>query len=160
KPRVMGISKTLIDRGGFHFADSVAKTDADKKNPWLLLEGDADKGIPAIVDANTAQWILKVGLTDVFTVKNDNGDDVKLRVVALLQESIFQSEVLVSEANFLKMFPRQEGFSFFLVDPATSDPAKLERIEQQLGSGLDPLGIDLQTTASRLQGYLAVENMY
>jgi ABC-type lipoprotein release transport system permease subunit len=160
KPRVMGISKTLIDRGGFHFGGSVAKTDADKKNPWLLLEADTDKGIPAIIDANTAQWILKVGLNDVFTVKNENGEDVKLRVVALLHESIFQSEVLVSEANFLKMFQRQEGFSFFLVDAATSDREKLKRIEEQLGSGLDPLGVDLQTTASRLQGYLAVENMY
>ncbi len=173
KPRVMAFSKVLIGRGGFQFAGSLATTDAEKENPWLLLQnasappGNPGKGkahydaaIPAIVDATTAEWNLKVKLGDTFEMNNDEGKPVKLRVVGLLQESIFQSEVLVSEANFLKLFPRQEGFSFFLIDAGTADEADLKTIEQQLGKGLEATGLDVATTASRLQGYLAVENTY
>lgn len=165
KPRVMGVSKALIERGAFHFADSKATTPAEKQNPWLLLAakgpgGAGDDAIPAIIDANTAQWILKVNLGGTIDINNDEGKPVKLRIVGLLQESIFQSEVLVSEANFLRLFPRQEGFSFFLIDAGTTDDAELKVIEQQLGTGLDKAGLDVATTASRLQGYLAVENTY
>ncbi len=160
KPRVMGISKALIERGGFHFGGSKAETEEEEKNPWLLLDGKTDKGIPAIIDANTAQWILKVSVGDTFEINDYEGKPVKLRIVGLLGESIFQSEILVSEANFLKLFPRQEGFSFFLIDAGPVSETQLEPIEQQLGKGLDPIGLDVQTTASRLQGYLAVENTY
>src|SRR5208283_4611662 len=108
KPRVMGFSKALIDRGGFHFAD---KLGPQNDNPWLMLEQKAeDKTIPAIIDANTAQWILKVKLGDTIEINDFEGKPKKLRIVGLLSESIFQSEILVSEANFLTLFPRQEGF--------------------------------------------------
>jgi ABC-type antimicrobial peptide transport system permease subunit len=168
KPRVMGVSKALVERGGFHFDASEAQSAAEKTNPWLLLQDDdddddsddGDDSIPAIIDANTAQWILKVKLGDTVEINNDEGKPVKLRIVGLLSESIFQSEILVSEANFLTLFPRQEGFTFFLIDAGTTDEADLKRIEQELGKGLDPIGLDVQTTASRLQGYLAVENTY
>jgi putative ABC transport system permease protein len=162
KPRVMAFSKALIDRGGFHFAESSALNDADKKNPWQLLLQlkDNDDIIPAIIDANTAQWILKLRTGDTYEINNDEGKPVKLRIVGLLQESIFQGEVLVSEANFLRLFPRQEGFSFFLIDAGTADEGDLQMIEQQLSRGLEKTGLDVATTASRLQGYLAVENTY
>ncbi|MSQ95812.1 MAG: FtsX-like permease family protein [Gemmataceae bacterium] len=160
KPRVMGVSKALIERGGFHFATSQAQDDAQKANPWLLLQSKTDGTIPAIIDANTAQWILKVGVGDTIDVNDGDGTPVKLRIVALLHESIFQSEVLIAEEHFLTLFPRQEGFTFFLIDVGEADPPKLKIIEQQLGKGLEAFNLDVQTTASRLQGYLAVENMY
>ena len=160
KPRVMGVSKALIERGGFHFAASLAKADAEKTNPWLLLRGIEENAIPAIIDANTAQWILKVELGETIEVRNDEGAEVKLRIVALLEESIFQSEILISEENFLKLYPRQEGFSFFLIDTGDADAKKLKTIEGKITKSLSDSGMDVQTTASRLQGYLAVENTY
>lgn len=153
QPRVMSFSKALIDRGGFHFAASEAQTDAEKANPWLLLEKEAKDVIPAVIDANTAQWILKVGVGETIDVNDEKGDKIRLRIVGTLHESIFQSEVLVSEANFLKLFPRQEGASFFLIESSDPDP-------KTLNVKLADTGLDVQTTASRLQSYLAVENMY
>ncbi len=160
KPRIMGVSKSLRERGGFHFAASLGPIDAEKTNPWLLLESQTDDAIPAIIDANTAQWVLKVGLGDTLEVNDGNGDAVKLRVVALLHESIFQSEVLIAEEHFLRLFPGQEGFSFFLIDAGEMDSKKLKTIELLLGKGLGDFNLDVQTTASRLQGYLAINNMY
>lgn len=160
KPRLLAFSKTLIERGGFDFAGSLAATDAEKKNPWLLLDGDTSGGVPAIIDANTAEWILKVGKGDTIEVHDGEGQPVKLRIVGLLHESMFQSEILISEANFLKMYPRQEGFSFFLIDSGPTEPGQSAAIERQLGNGLAAAGLDVATTASRLDGYLAVENTY
>lgn len=160
KPRVMGVPSSLIERGGFPFASSSGSSDADKKNPWLLLQEDSDDAIPAIVDATTAEWVLKVKLGGIIEVNDGQGKRAKLRVVGLLAESIFQSEVLVSDDHFKRLYPQQTGFSFYLIDTGTTDPAKLKTLEKELGQGLDAFGLDVHTTASRLQGYVAVENMY
>ncbi|MSU77937.1 MAG: ABC transporter permease [Gemmataceae bacterium] len=160
KPRVMSVSSEFIQRGGFAFASSAAVTNDDKANPWRLLEQRDGEIIPAIVDKNTAMWILKVGLGDTITIKNERGEGVKLRVVGLLNESIFQSEILIAESRFFEMFPRQEGFSFFLIDTDDPDLTKLPTWEKQLSTGFAKLNLDVQTTGSRLQGYVAVENMY
>ncbi len=160
KPRVMGVSAALINRGGFSFAISKAATDDEKANPWLLLNADAGDEIPAIIDKNTSDWILKVGVGGTLDTVNERGQTVKLRIVALLKESIFQSEIIISEKSFLKLYPQQTGFSFFLIDAGETDPEKLKIVEKQLAKSLEDFGLDVQTTASRLQGYLAVENMY
>ena len=157
KPRVMGLPTELIERGGFKFAASLP---GDASNPWSLLNGDASDGIPAIVDANSAAHILKVGLGDTMTVNNAQGEPVKLRIVALLDGSIFQSEVLIAEKRFLELYPRHEGFSFILIDAGVTDPSTLATAQKQLVESLAKLGLDVQTTASRVEGYHAVENMY
>ena len=163
KPRVMGLSKEFIQRGGFHFSAVFdGASDEEKANPWLLLnrpKDDAD-AIPAIIDANTAQWVLKVEIGKTIEVNNDQGESVNLRIVALLEESFFQSEVLIAEENFKKLYPRQQGWSFLLVDAGAVDAETLKTIEAQIGKSLDKMGMDVQTTESRLQGYLAVENTY
>lgn len=158
KPRVMGAPEKLLQRGGFSFAATLK--DADTTNPWKLLESKMDDAIPAIIDKNTSDWILKAGVGDSIEVNNDRGESVKLRIVALLSESIFQSEILVSDGNFRKLFPQQTGFSFVLVDARQEDAERLKQMEKQLAAGLQDYGLDVQTTASRMQGYLAVENMY
>src|SRR5262249_35735966 len=118
RPRVLGVPASVIDRGGFAFSATQGETSREKDNPWRLLEKPVgrDEPVPAFADANTAEWILKVGLGDVITVPGDRGEPVKLKIVGLFSESIFQSELLVAESNFKRLFPRQQGFSFFLID--------------------------------------------
>jgi putative ABC transport system permease protein len=158
RPRLLGVPQTLIGRGGFRFKDGLWQTEAEKANPWLLLQkADAEGVVPVIADANSAKWILKVGLGETFDVANDKGETVKLRIVALLEESIFQSEVLMSEENFLKLYPRQEGFSFFLIHSAAE---RNEQVKSALESALASQGVSLGLTIQRLESYLAVENTY
>ena len=97
------------------------------ENPWLRLEAQpVDGAIPAVVDANTLEYTLHLKVGDVFTA-----GPVKLRIVGALRDSIFQSEFLISEQNFVRLFPEQEGYRFFLID--TADPAKTsELLEQSL----------------------------
>jgi ABC-type lipoprotein release transport system permease subunit len=159
KPRVLGAPASLIERGGFAFAGHVApRSDTERDNPWTLLDRTfEDDAIPAILDANSAMWILKVGLGDTIEVKDDQGAKRMLRVVGLLKESIFQSEVLVAESNFLRLYPRQEGFQFFLVDTAGKPP---ESVRKALQDGMVTQGWNVSATRDRLQAYLEVENTY
>lgn len=159
KPRILGMPTSLLQEGRFHFAASQAKSEEEKENPWLLLEkrGTNDDAVPAIIDATTAEWTLKVKLGETLNVADDKGDTVKLRIVALLQESIFQGEVLIAEREFLRLFPRQEGFRYFLIE---SEPAQAGAVREALQRALADQGASILTTAQRLQSYMDVENMY
>ncbi|MFO0968123.1 MAG: ABC transporter permease [Gemmataceae bacterium] len=157
KPRILGASKAFRERGGFAFGSTLAKTDEEKANPWRLLEGKSDEGIPVLADANTATWILQVGLGDTLEVPGDGGSAVRLRVVGLLQDSLFQSELVMAEENFVKAFPHQEGFNFFLIECPPEEATALERAVQ---NALASQGFRMQSTRERVQAYFAVENVY
>ena len=162
KPRILGASRDFIERGGFQFQ---GKTVA-KENPWELLEDELEPGIiPAIGDYNSVQWILHLELGDDLSVQNESGEQLKLRLVGVLQRSIFQSELLISEANFKKHFPSQSGYAYFLVQtPLTSNPAAFsesaKRIGHTLERTLDDYGLDVTSTTEKLASYRAVENTY
>src|SRR5262249_802171 len=142
----------------FNFANSEATSPEERANPWLLLDKELDDGsIPAIGDANTVKWILHSDLGKEIEVQNDQGQAVRLRIVGLLQDSIFQSELLLSEHNFLGAFPRQEGYRFFLVD---APPDRASEVRTALETALADQGFFVTPTAQRLESYLAVENTY
>jgi hypothetical protein len=160
--RLLGAPKDMIERGGFRFADSQPGTDEEKKNPWLLLEQSLPdengvKVIPVIGEQNSVQWILKKGLGEDLDMTDEAGRPIKLRIVALLSESVFQSGLVMSWDHFREHFPSEEGTRFFLID-AQGEP--LEPIQRVLEMALRDQGFETVRTADRLQSYLAVENMY
>ncbi len=75
----------------------------------------------------------------------------------MLKKSIFQSELLISEENFLKHFPSQSGYSYFLID---SPVDRFEEDSQILENNLFNYGFDATTTAEKLANFQAVENTY
>ena len=113
------------------------------ENPWTLLSEDLGADvIPAIGDYNSAMWILHKQLGDDIVLQNEIGKTVKLRLVGLLKTSIFQSELLISEDNFLRHFPDQSGYGAFLVE--TQRPVQLTAL---LESRLKDIGLDAVSTA-------------
>ena len=65
---------------------------------------------------------------------------ILLVLLRLLQDSVFQSELLMSDANFLKLFPRNEGFSVFLLDPPAGGRQDVISLFQ---SALDGRGVTI-----------------
>jgi ABC-type lipoprotein release transport system permease subunit len=158
QPRLLGVPRSLVDRGGFRFEASEAPSVETRANPWLLLEEARDDGaIPVFGEANTVKWILHKGLGQELEISDERGQPVRLRFAGLLQDSIFQSELLLSEANFLKLYPRHEGYSFFLID---APPERTGAIKKLVETELASCGFTVTLTAQRLQAYLAVENTY
>jgi putative ABC transport system permease protein len=82
---------------------------------------------------------------------------VRLRFVAALRDSVLQGELVISEANFLRVFPGQEGYRFFLLDVPAADAASLaQRLMERLGDW----GLSVESSRARLTAYHQVENTY
>jgi hypothetical protein len=152
RPRLLGAPPAFVERGGFRFRDAVGAPAA----PWRLLDEDLGPGVvPAVGDEASVRWILHLGLGDELTVTDGRGEPLRLRIVGLLDGSIFQSELVIGEAAFRRHFPDRGGFRFFLID--TPDPAAATAA---LEAGLARWGLDATPTADRLAAYHAVESMY
>jgi ABC-type lipoprotein release transport system permease subunit len=156
-PRVVGVRAGFVDAGRFAFAGSLASTGAEHANPWLLLNRDLGADVvPVVADANSLTYVLHKSLGDEVIVAH-GGRPVHLRIVAALADSIFQRELLMSDANFARLFPEQEGYRLLLVDtPAERAPAIATAIED----GAADLGADATSTAARLAEFHTVENTY
>jgi len=162
QPRVLGVPRTLVVRGGFAWADA-ANGETAKANPWLLL--DADLGtdvagrpiVPVALDANTATYSLQIGRVGKrLTIRDAADRPVTLQVVGLLKNSVLQGSLLVSEANFLRMFPDVGGYRFFLME----GPGDAGRVAQILEATLVADGFDAVDARAKLAEFLAVQNTY
>jgi ABC-type antimicrobial peptide transport system permease subunit len=157
-PRILGAPDGFIGESRFAFQSSLAKTDEEKANPWVMLNANLGEGVvPVAADANSLTYVLHLKLGDELTVAAGNGAPVRLRVVAALTDSVFQGELLMSEANFKKLFPDQEGYRFFLIDGA---PEKSSEIAAALEDKLSDFGFDAIGTEEKLAGFHRVENTY
>jgi hypothetical protein len=161
-PRVLGVPRALIERGGFAFARHL-RLPHSEGNPWWLLEHDLVEAasptavVPAFADEASAQWNLKVGLGDEVEVPTPRGGSVRLRLVGLLAGSIFQSELLISERHFLRHFGAETGYRVFLVETAAGEE---DAIAAGLREGAGDLSFDVQRTADILAGFARVQNTY
>ena len=157
-PKVLAVPRALQESGRFAFAASLAETPEEKANPWLLLgKKFPDGALPAIADANSMTYILHLGLGDDFVLTKHSGDPVRLRMVAALRDSIFQSELMISEENFLRVFPHEQGFRFFLLE---APPEKTGEVTGLIEAGLSDSGFDIMSTNERLATFHRVENTY
>jgi putative ABC transport system permease protein len=157
-PRVLAPTADFVREGRFAFQSSLAETQAEKDNPWLLLDKDFGDGVvPVIADATSLAYALHLKLGDVMAMNAGDGSPVKLKVVAALADSVFQSELLMAEKHFLRLFPEQEGWRFFLIDAA---PEKAQAVATLLEEKLADFGFDATGTADRLAEFHRVENTY
>lgn len=159
-PKVLAPTDDFLRAGRFSFQDALAQTEEEKSNPWLLLNKEAaDGAIPVIADANSLTYVLHLKLGDVLSLDESNGQPARrLRIVAVLSDSIFQSELLMSESNFLRLFPEQEGYRFFLLD--TTELGDSNAISATLEESLSDYGFDVVETAERLASFHRVENTF
>ena len=159
-PRILGASRAFIESGRFAFQGSLASSDAERANPWLLLNRNMAGGdtriVPVIADANSMTYVLHKKLGDDIVI-NQDGRPVRLRLVAALADSIFQSELMMSDANFRTLFAGQDGYRFLLID---APPERAARVASAIKEGGRDLGADAVLTVERLAEFHRVENTY
>ncbi len=156
-PRILAARESFLDEGRFVFNSSLASTDAERANPWLLLERrEPDGAVPVIADANSMTYVLHRRLGDDIVI--ERGDRrIRLRLVAALGDSIFQSELLMAEARFRELFPEEEGYRYLLLETAADNA---DEVAGQIETSLSDLGADATGTAERLAQFHRVENTY
>jgi ABC-type antimicrobial peptide transport system permease subunit len=148
-PRIVAPPPAFLRNARFAFQTAEERS----ANPWLLLESKLASGaVPAIADANSLEYALHRKLGEEFELA-----DVRYRIVAALQDSVFQGELLISEENFLRLFPDAQGYRFFLL---TAPPGKADEVARTLTTALSDYGFDVQPTAALLASFHKVENTY
>ncbi len=148
-PTILAVPSPQVWAGRFTTSD----------NPWPLLDqptGDPNI-VPVIADHETAQYILKLGIGDTLPLTDQRGVPRQLKLVATLSHSIFQSELLMGEANFLRLFPSQGGFGTVLLEAGADDVAE---VQKKLNTELEGYAVTVDTTAARLATYAEVANTY
>lgn len=161
-PTIVAPEPGFIESGRFTFAASLATNVAERANPWLLLSGPVQDGVvPVIADATSLQYVLHAAVGDTFQMDTGGDRPLVFRFVGALRDSVLQGELIVSEENFVRLFPSQQGYRLFLID----DPAVRAREQADLLAGtlereLAPFGFDAVSTAERLASFHRVENTY
>ena len=158
EPEILGAPRAFCAAGRFSFQSSLAASPEQKNNPWLLLDAfQREAFIPAIADANTLQYILHLSLGREMVIRSERTGPVRLRFVAALRDSVLQGKLIISESNFLRIFPGREGYSFFLLD---APPAAANGLTPQLQEGLADYGFAVESSRERVAAYHRVENTY
>ena len=163
QPRVLGVPDAIIDRGGFRFTQARAETTEERANPWLLLRkpldplADGRVPVPVVAEQNTVFFMLKTTLGGVVEVPDESGRLVPVRIVGMLQDSVFQSDLVMADGPFRTLFPRQEGYRVFLLD---APPEKRDAVARLLPLGLRSHGVSVERSADRVATYQAVVGAY
>ena len=161
-PTLIAPERAFIDENRFSFAATLANSDAERSNPWLLLSRRFDDGaVPAIADATSLQYVLHATVGDDLRVDIGGSTPLVLRVVAALRDSVLQSEIVIGEEAFTRLFPGQQGFRFFLIEsPGVRTSEQARSLAQSIERRLAPFGVDATSTSERLEAFHRVENTY
>jgi len=156
-PKIIAPTDDFIQSGRFNFQSSLAANTEESASPWLLLNHQfPDGAVPVIADANSLTYVMHLKLGEDFVLHHED-QIIRLRVVAALADSLFQSELVMSDKNFVRLFPNRQGFTFFLIEPRKD---QVETAATELEDRLSDYGFDVQSTAERLATFHRVENTY
>ena len=143
KPQILGAPNSMTD-----------------EEPWRLLFLEhpqaQEKRVHAIGDENSLRWILHHNPKDDFVIQDEKGDSLYLQLNTI-KNSLFQSQLIISDTDFLKYFPSQSGYQFFLI---RTPPELREQTQQTLEATLEDFGFDVTSASERLASFRAVENTY
>jgi hypothetical protein len=161
-PTIIAPESGFIESGRFTFASSMAESDAERANPWLLLRRAFDDGaVPVVADATSMQYVLHVGVGDTFSIDTGGERPLVLRFVAALRDSVLQGELVMSDEAFVRQFPQQQGYRLFLVDaPSVGTLDDARALAGLVERELQPFGVDATVTSERLAAFHQVENTY
>lgn len=137
-PRVLGVSPRFLAARRFENA------------PWQALQQSLPDGVaPAIADANSLQYVLHKKVGDRLTLPGG----ATLQFVGAIAGSVLQGEILIAEKDFVRLFPQEQGYRFFLIDGPVANLTALE-------DALSDFGFDAITTREKLAAFHEVENTY
>jgi putative ABC transport system permease protein len=154
-PSLLGVQPEQI-RGAFRFTDIIEG--AGQYDGWLLLNHNPQANVvPAIGDYATVVWALGKSVGDELAFCDEMGRTFRLRIVAMVKNSILQGYLVISEDEFVRRFPSENGYRIFLID---TPPGEADKMMDILSAALTDYGLALTATTQRLADFSAVENTY
>jgi len=156
-PRLLGVNPQLLqERNAFTFAGLMDGLNA--KEPWNALKntGNSDE-VPAIGDFNSIMWAMGKKVGDTLDFRDEQGRTFKLRIVGAVANSILQGSLIIDEAALVAKYPSESGYRMFLIDAPAE---RADEVSKTLTKALQNEGLELTSTAQRLNAFNAVQNTY
>ena len=156
-PRILGVDTRLLDeRDAFSF-----QSQSEHYPDWSSLRRDSYwcREYPAIADANTAQWALKLKVGDTMELTDAQGRSMRIRLVATIENSILQGSLIIDEAAFAQAYPDLSGDRLLLVDVPGDGDAR-DETASLLEEVLIDEGAVVTSAEDRLAAYNTVQNTY
>lgn len=154
RPTVLGAEPAFVAANRFTVVRSLAESEADRANPWRLLDRDLPDGaLPALADATTLQYVLKIGVGDTVVLEGM----ARVRIVGALRPGLLQGPLVVGERHFQRAFPDEDGYRSFLV---AAPAARADAVGAALEGALGDFGFDVVDAGARLAALHRVENTY
>ena len=159
-PTILGVPDDLIERGGFRFVDQ------RKADYWKLLTTERNDGrVPVLGDMNTLMFSLHKSPGASIPIPDS---EAELVVSGMLDGSVLQGVLLMSDSNFRKHFPKQSGFRYFLIGANAErvqnsghfSDDEVNRLATLLEGALTPYGFDAERVSDRIAAFLIVQNTY
>ena len=167
KPRLLGVKPWDLNRR-FSFSSFMRGVAPDKLPNWdaidpkfynstLQLPHSQLEEVPAIGDAASIQWAMGKKVGDTLDYVDERGQPFKVRIVGAVANSILQGQLIVDEAEFVKRFPSESGYKYFLIDAPTN---RVADVSAKLSRALQDVGLELTPAPQRLAQFNAVQNTY
>ncbi len=157
KPRIVAVNPDeFIRRKAFSFTQTDKIT--EKKNPWEVLKYPLGRNVfAAIADQSVITWGLGKSVGDTIKYLNEKGDTIFFKLIAGLENSIFQGNLIIAQNIFIDNFPDVGGSNIFLVDATNICESGLK---QMLENNFQNVGIIVSSTKERLALFYSVTNTY
>jgi len=159
KPRLLAVQpEELQKRGAFAFREVINSN----AGHWEILNSkyEDENVVPAIGDYPTIVWSLGKSVGDELEYVDEMGRKFRLRLVGMMKNSILQGSLLISEGNFTRRFPSEEGYRVFLIDVPAQSREGYRAAGETLSARLKDFGLALTPTRDRLTEFSSVENTY
>ncbi len=148
-PTILGAPQSLIDEGRFAFATGTWKE--------IATGSRKDKSIPVLGDLNTLMFSLHKFPGQSIPIPDQEHPQHELKIAGMYQDSVFQGVLVMNEADFVKVYPEQKGFQYFLIEVP---PELADATSTLLETELAEYGFDAEPVAERLARFLSVQNTY
>ncbi len=151
-PELVGVDPAAL-RGRFTFV----RAEGGLADPWAALDAGTHEGpVPAVIDQATV-WTLGKGFGERVALLDGEGRTVEARIAGVIDNSVLHGSLIVSDREFVRLFPEDGGCRRFLLDvPA----ARVDEVSARLTRRFADHGLSLARAEVRLNATNAAENTY
>jgi putative ABC transport system permease protein len=157
QPAIMGINASYFDKVSA-FSLQTFDPSVLKGHPWNVLNQPLSGGvIPGFADQTVIKWGLGKAVGDTLVYQDESGKPLRIKLMAGLDNSIFQGNILISDSLFRIYYPSTGGSKVMLIDGPSLK-------KQEISDGLEQIfrdyGMIVTSASQRLDEFNSVQNTY
>lgn len=154
-PTVLGVNMNELPASDFQIEQNIYSL--DREGVFRQMQSHTGNVYPALVDATVLTWSLMINIGDTLWYEDDRGQNVALRIVGTLSNSIFQGNILIDRNLFSEIWEETTGSEVFLLK---TNIAETQSVASLLATALNEYGVRVTTTNDRLKQFNTVTDTY